>query len=374
MTSPFHLFISYRREDSLHDVGRLHAELQSRLRSWKIFYDHYTIEPGQDFPARIRDSVTNARVVLVMIGPRWLQSLKDRQPNPGLDFVREEVRLALEAGNTVIPVLVSGALMPTETDLADFKDLLPLLRFNAMRVRAEPDFENDLDLLVDYLCRFSPASNLGMIGVAAVAILELAVIVFLIVHGNSSQATQIEYVDYSNDFLPRLPRMIEDAKHDVWFFGTDFHITAQDRKEQLLDALHHGVNIKFLVLDPDVPDALLTQMEHDFAQPKRTFIEECYIGLDAIFEIKDEWEKNPTTAATIDVRVYQHYPWTRVYFFDPNDDAASSIYFVPYISSANTPKTPGFFFKNGLNVVAKTYHNTFLNIWTNSKQAKRPPR
>jgi hypothetical protein len=45
-----------------------------------------------------------------------------------IDHVREEVRLALQPGNELIPVLVGRAKMPSEADLAGFPELLPRSR------------------------------------------------------------------------------------------------------------------------------------------------------------------------------------------------------------------------------------------------------
>ena len=55
--------------------------------------------------------MTSATAVLVIVGPRWLDILRQRQ-GEATDHVRTEVRLALEAGTNVIPVLVGTAEMP----------------------------------------------------------------------------------------------------------------------------------------------------------------------------------------------------------------------------------------------------------------------
>jgi hypothetical protein len=121
------LFLSYRRADSPDTVKLIHERLHNLLRRWEIFYDHQSIPPGDEFPPLLRASVTSATAVLVIIGPRWLEILR-RPRNDPVDHVREEVRLALEAGSTVIPVTVGNASLPSAADLADFPELLPLLR------------------------------------------------------------------------------------------------------------------------------------------------------------------------------------------------------------------------------------------------------
>jgi serine/threonine protein kinase/tetratricopeptide (TPR) repeat protein len=156
------VFISYRRDDSPDAVARIHERLVARLRNREVFYDHTSIELGDEFPQVLRDKVTTAGVVLVVIGPRWVASLHARRAAP-VDHVREEVRLALASGADVVPVLVGRATMPTDADLADFPDLLPLLRRNAQPVPPDPLFESECDKLLAYLERTGPADVVGSV-------------------------------------------------------------------------------------------------------------------------------------------------------------------------------------------------------------------
>lgn len=126
------LFISYRRTDSPDTVKLIHERLKRRLPRWEIFYDHESIPLGEQFPERLRTKVTSATVVLVIIGPKWLEILHERK-NAAVDHVRLEVRLALASAMSVVPILVGRAAMPTDADLADFADLQPLLRATAVR-------------------------------------------------------------------------------------------------------------------------------------------------------------------------------------------------------------------------------------------------
>jgi hypothetical protein len=99
---PASLFISYRRADSPDTVKLIHERLKQRLPRWEIFYDHESIPLGEQFPDLLRVKVTTATAVLVIIGPKWLEILRKRK-STAIDHVREEVRLALEAGASVVP-------------------------------------------------------------------------------------------------------------------------------------------------------------------------------------------------------------------------------------------------------------------------------
>jgi tRNA A-37 threonylcarbamoyl transferase component Bud32 len=154
------LFISYRRADSPDTVKLIHERLKRRLPRWEIFYDHDSIPLGDKFPERLRAKVTSAAVVLIIIGPKWLKILKERRGNP-VDHVHAEVRLALEAVTNVVPILVGHATMPTDTDLAGFADLQPLVQRSGRSVRPDPDFEGDLEPLIAHIKHFDSDEAIG---------------------------------------------------------------------------------------------------------------------------------------------------------------------------------------------------------------------
>jgi TIR domain len=140
------IFISYRREDSIETTGRIYDWLDSRLAPNSIFMDVDSIPPGADFRVAIKDTITSAGVMLVVIGPRWLTV---REPNGGApridnpnDFVRIEVELAIQNNIPIIPILVQEATMPAADDLPN--SLTSLAYRTAVKVRPNPDFQGDM--------------------------------------------------------------------------------------------------------------------------------------------------------------------------------------------------------------------------------------
>jgi hypothetical protein len=93
-------------------VGDVHGE--------RVFVDVDTIEPGLDFAEAIAAAVGSCRVLLALIGDRWMDST-DRKGRRKLDdandLVRLEIQAALERNVRVIPVLVDGVAMPTAEEL-----------------------------------------------------------------------------------------------------------------------------------------------------------------------------------------------------------------------------------------------------------------
>jgi uncharacterized protein with WD repeat len=113
--------------------------------------DVEAIRPGVDFPAEIRRAVNECDVLLVIIGPQWARAMDEqgqrRLDNPD-DWVVEEIRVALQRGIPVIPVLVDGAPMPRRDELP--AAVTPLASRQEFKVRFE-SFTSDADGLVSAL-------------------------------------------------------------------------------------------------------------------------------------------------------------------------------------------------------------------------------
>ena len=142
------IFISYRRDDTSGQAGRLHDALNEQFGHEQVFRDISDLEPGVDFVEAIEAAVGTADVALILIGRHWLDA-SDRNGHRRLDdpndFVRLEVAGALARSIRVIPVLVQGAAMPSEEDLPP--PLVPLTRRQAYEL-SENRWEFDVDRLV----------------------------------------------------------------------------------------------------------------------------------------------------------------------------------------------------------------------------------
>ncbi len=153
------IFISYRRSDSATIAGRIYDRLAGEFGEDNVFKDSYGIVPGEDFRGKIREQVALCDVLLVVIGPAWLHVTE--QNNPGLrrldnpnDWVRLEVETGLQRrGAVVIPVLVSGAAIPPESELP--ASLRELAYRNALSVRDDPDFRGDMNRLIEAIRKVS---------------------------------------------------------------------------------------------------------------------------------------------------------------------------------------------------------------------------
>jgi hypothetical protein len=142
------VFLSYRREDSAAQAGRLYDHLSARFGADRVFIDVDALLPGDDFARRIRETLEEADVLLAIIGRGWLDvrdELGARRLDDARDFVRIEIVAALERGLRVIPVLVGNARMPKPEELPPV--LADLGRRNAV-VLSDAQFASDVQRLV----------------------------------------------------------------------------------------------------------------------------------------------------------------------------------------------------------------------------------
>jgi TIR domain len=140
------IFISYRRADSKAIVGWLYEHLERAFGADNIFMDVDDIPPGVDFRAYLQNAITEADVVLIIIGPKWASILKQRR-NDTNDFVRIELESALEQRKITIPILVDSGKMPLPDDLPKrVSKVFPYL--NAATLGDGPSFRRDVDRLI----------------------------------------------------------------------------------------------------------------------------------------------------------------------------------------------------------------------------------
>lgn len=130
------IFISYRRDDSAGHTRALATRLQQRFGENRVFLDVDDIRSGENFIDKIEQAGCATRALLAVIGPNWLTAADQhgaRRLDDPKDYVRAEIRTALERGILVIPVLVGDAKLPATELLPD--DLRPLTRRNALEIR-----------------------------------------------------------------------------------------------------------------------------------------------------------------------------------------------------------------------------------------------
>ena len=145
------IFVSYRRDDSEGEAGRLFDELVSHFGEPSVFMDVAAIAAGRDFRKAIDESVATCGVLLSIIGKDWVNAKNEagqRRLDDPSDFVRLETASALKRDIPVVPVLVHGAKMPHPEQLPD--DLKELTYRNGVEL-THARWSSDVQLLIKAL-------------------------------------------------------------------------------------------------------------------------------------------------------------------------------------------------------------------------------
>jgi hypothetical protein len=141
------IVISYRRQDSNDVARRIYKQLKANYGEKSVYIDIESIQPSADYRIHIRQTLERALVMLAAIGTQWRGVRADggvRIFEPD-DPVRDEVETMLANRRAVMPVLVNGAQMPTETEVPD--SLRPFRYLQAIAVRSGDEFPTDIKRL-----------------------------------------------------------------------------------------------------------------------------------------------------------------------------------------------------------------------------------
>lgn len=154
------IFINYRSVDAKYGAAATYELLAIRFGADRIFLDNQSIGLGTGYPARLRMALESMRVLLVLIGPRWLSTCATGEQRLLIerddDWVRCEIRRALRRGIPIVPVLLDGASLPAATRLP--ADIRKLVHYQAVKVRHE-SLGRDVGRLADGLARLVPAAD-----------------------------------------------------------------------------------------------------------------------------------------------------------------------------------------------------------------------
>ena len=147
------IFISYRRADSKAYTGRIYDRLVQAYGKDSVFKDVDSIPIGSDFRGVLNSAVSEADVLLAIIGQQWV-TVSDQEGKRRLDDPRDYVKLEIQLGLQrreclVVPVLVDGAKMPRKNDLPE--DLSELAYRNGIAIGDDPDFHKDVDRLIEQI-------------------------------------------------------------------------------------------------------------------------------------------------------------------------------------------------------------------------------
>ncbi len=145
------IFINYRREDTEGHAITLQNRLAKHFGTTQLSIDVDNIAPGINLITTIEDTLSSCKVMLVLIGARWLNATDEqgqRQLDNPHDPLRIEIETALNSEARVIPVLLHDTPMPSTDALPE--SLAPLTRCDAVKISSNRQ-DDDLQHLISIL-------------------------------------------------------------------------------------------------------------------------------------------------------------------------------------------------------------------------------
>jgi len=147
---PGKIFVNYRRDDVPGDARGVRDGMAAKFGKANVFMDVDNLLVGQRFDVELAKALDACDLLIAVIGPRWVDLLKERTASGERDYVREEIAAALARKITVIPVRVgregSMPALPRAGDLPeDIRDLVLHQKLDVAHER----FGRDMAELID---------------------------------------------------------------------------------------------------------------------------------------------------------------------------------------------------------------------------------
>lgn len=145
------IFISYRRKDHPEFAKRIRDHIANQFGRDNVFMDFDSIEFFSDFASYIRQTIQECDVVIAVIGPRWMELLKEKERQQDSkddepDYVRVELALALELRKVVAPLCILDAKPPNPDDLPT--DMREMMRYNVASIQSDATFYDTMDRIL----------------------------------------------------------------------------------------------------------------------------------------------------------------------------------------------------------------------------------
>ncbi|TCO60841.1 toll/interleukin-1 receptor domain-containing protein [Actinocrispum wychmicini] len=151
------VFVNYRTSDEPSAATLLKRGLSERLGEDTVFLaSDRGIPPGNDFERELLHRVRGCRVLLAVVGPRWLTPTGPDGQRPidqDGDWVRREIAEAFAHDIRVIPILVGATKRLTGETLPPA--IAPITTCQYLRLRHH-DLDSDLDTIADALTKAIP--------------------------------------------------------------------------------------------------------------------------------------------------------------------------------------------------------------------------
>lgn len=150
MSQPLKLFVNYRRADNPHFVELIRTWLFIRYGRDNVFMDFDSLPNFTEFEDFIRHKIRESDAVICIIGPRWEETLSQRDRDGAKDYVRIELEEALHSQKLVAPICILGADPPPQGSIP--ASLRPIFdTWNVARLRDGKEVIEKIHRIMDDL-------------------------------------------------------------------------------------------------------------------------------------------------------------------------------------------------------------------------------
>ena len=154
------IFVNYRGTDEIWATEYVYARMTEAFGADVVFKAGNSLRPGDVYSPILEEKAARCPVMLVCMGPSWLGAPDDygaRRLDSPDDWVRKEIRLALRAGNRVVPLLIGNH---GEVSVPDADELPPdmrdLVTHQARRLAPGGGLDATMPALIEELAELVP--------------------------------------------------------------------------------------------------------------------------------------------------------------------------------------------------------------------------
>ncbi len=177
------IFVNYRRDDDKNFAARVHKHLCDEFGADNVFLDVDQLKPGERFEEVLTTALASTKVLLVLIGPRWMELLRARMAEGSMDYARKEIAQALAQRIKVIPVLADQTQLPVKDELPeDIRELVAHHKHTILFEHFGQSMTALLDAIQPRTMRRKPLAGVSWrrMAVAALSLLGVAVAVLAV--------------------------------------------------------------------------------------------------------------------------------------------------------------------------------------------------
>ena len=91
---PLSVFINYRRRDA-GETGRLYDRIMQRFGTENVFMDVESMSTGEVWPEKLKLRSASCTAFIAVVGPSWLNILKEREQAKRVDPTEDQVELEI---------------------------------------------------------------------------------------------------------------------------------------------------------------------------------------------------------------------------------------------------------------------------------------